>query len=36
MQNRQYNCNEEGGAKDEERKFLAKPNNFGTEIFLMF
>ena len=33
--NRQYICAEEGGGKDEKRKILAKPNNFGTKIFLM-
>ena len=27
---------EEGDAKDEEQFFLAKPNNFGTKIFLIF
>ena len=32
----QYNCSEEVDEKDEKRKFLAKPNNFGTKIFLMF
>ena len=31
-----YKCTEVGGAKDEKRKILAKPNNFGTKIFLMF
>ena len=33
---RQYKCTEMGGAKDEKRKNLAKPNNFGTKIFHMF
>ena len=27
---------EVGGAKGEKRFFLARPNNFGTKIFLMF
>ena len=29
-------CPEMGGTKDETRKFLAMPNNFGTKIFLVF
>ena len=33
---RQYKCTEDGGAKDEKRKILAKLNNFGIKIFLMF
>ena len=35
MQDRQYNCTETGGGKNEKRKMLTKPKNFGTKIFLM-